>query len=388
MQDLTKLPLHEVLLANGYLLDRSKSSSKYPCLKNPQNGEKLIVTKKGENYLYFNPQDDIDRGNIISFARIHKLDIKKLIANYDSAIKINGSYKLEYFRAQSNPLKHNEEYKTFEACDIANNALLKHRGFDVNYMLEFQSILKQDNYSNLVIPNYKLQSHPSNEDGYILICGYTKRLNIPITKDRDGNLLEKPIKSLQYGKKGIEILNINKDPKAIRNVIISESIFDSLALGQMYKHKFDPKETLFLSTAGSFNEIKHSFKPILEKLSNTKISLAFDNDEKGHAYTEEMQNFILKEFKKLPNVYKPFSKDCNDDLRLKNITNLKNFNQESYQEWAQQKMLYYRGKKDPAIRAKFLKDLRTANSLYPFSDETKQKFNDLRKHKRVKNFEI
>ena len=95
MQDLTKLPLHEVLLANGYKLDRVKSSKMYPCLVNVDNNERLIVSKKGENYLYFNPNDETDRGNILSFVRIRGLDIYENLV-FDMLIKRD--FSLNYFK--------------------------------------------------------------------------------------------------------------------------------------------------------------------------------------------------------------------------------------------------------------------------------------------------
>ena len=69
MQDIMQLPLHKIFLANGYRIDRNKSSMNYPCLTN-DNGEHIIVSKKENNYLYFNPQNDTDRGNIFLFASL------------------------------------------------------------------------------------------------------------------------------------------------------------------------------------------------------------------------------------------------------------------------------------------------------------------------------
>ena len=63
-QDLTKLPLHQILMANGFTLHRSKSSINYPMLCHKESDLKLVVSKKGENYLYFNPHDPLDNGNI------------------------------------------------------------------------------------------------------------------------------------------------------------------------------------------------------------------------------------------------------------------------------------------------------------------------------------
>lgn len=47
MQDLTKIPLHEILLCNGYEIDRSKSTALRPVLKN-EYGDKIIIKKRSQ----------------------------------------------------------------------------------------------------------------------------------------------------------------------------------------------------------------------------------------------------------------------------------------------------------------------------------------------------
>ena len=62
----------------------------YPCLTN-DNGEHIIVSKKENNYLYFNPQNDTDRGNIISFCKFRNININDLIKNFDNNIEVNNT---------------------------------------------------------------------------------------------------------------------------------------------------------------------------------------------------------------------------------------------------------------------------------------------------------
>ena len=360
MQDLTKLPLHEVLLANGYKLDRVKSSKMYPCLVNVDNNERLIVSKKGENYLYFNPNDETDRGNILSFVRIRGLDIKELVANYDTNITLANEYKHQI-------------------------PLFKQKGFDIEYLKPLQHTFKKDEHNNIVIPNFKLSSDDKNYNPKIMfICGYTKRLNYPITKDKQGVELTRPLKSLQYGNKSLEILSGNKNPALIKNIIISENIIDSLSLGQM--KNIPPQECVFISTAGNFNikTLEESMLYILDKAPNARITLAFDNDTKGQSYTQEMEKNILTHTKKLPYIYKPFSKDCNDDLKIRNITDLKTLNQETYQGWAEAKILKYRVSNDTNTRALILHHLRKLHSLKPLNEANRNLFNTIKKHASIK----
>lgn len=70
-----KIPLQDILLANGYEIDREKSSSRNPVLKS-NGGHKVIISlMPSGDYLYFNPNDDRDRGNIYTLAKNHGLDI-------------------------------------------------------------------------------------------------------------------------------------------------------------------------------------------------------------------------------------------------------------------------------------------------------------------------
>ena len=388
MQDLTKLPLHEVLLANGYKLDRVKSSKMYPCLVNVDNNERLIVSKKGENYLYFNQNDETDRGNILSFVRIRGLDIKELVANYDTNITLANEYKHQFFTHKQDSYQIIKAYKALSNItqeDIAQIPLFKQKGFDIEYLKPLQHTFKKDEHNNIVIPNFKLSSDDKNYNPKIMfICGYTKRLNYPITKDKQGVELTRPLKSLQYGNKSLEILSGNKNPALIKNIIISENIIDSLSLGQM--KNIPPQECVFISTAGNFNikTLEESMLYILDKAPNARITLAFDNDTKGQSYTQEMEKNILTHTKKLPYIYKPFSKDCNDDLKIRNITDLKTLNQETYQGWAEAKILKYRVSNDTNTRALILHHLRKLHSLKPLNEANRNLFNTIKKHASIK----
>lgn len=390
MQDLTKIPLHEVLLVNGYKLDRNKSSKMYPCLINEENNERLVISKKGENYLYFNPNDDLDRGNILSFARIRNLDVKELIANYDKNINVAQNYKHSFFTAQKSP---EIIFKTFQSLqnaikdDIAHIPLFKQRGFDNQYIAQIIHAFKKDEHNNLIIPNFALPSKNTEQffkEKNLFICGYTKRLNYPITKDKNGIELSKPLKSLQYGNKGLEIININKKSESIKRIVLTENIIDSLSFGQI--KNLNPQESMFISTAGTFNiqHIEQSLFSILDITPNARITLAFDNDEKGKKYTQEVEKSILGYTKKFPFIYKPFSKDCNDDLKIHNITGIQILNQENYQNWVHMKILKYKISNDTNTKALLLHNLRKLHSLKPLSEENIQIFNTIKKHASIK----
>lgn len=170
------------------------------------------------------------------------------------------------------------------------------------------------------------------------------------------------------------------------HIIITESIFDSLAYMQM--KNLDPHKCVLLSTSGNFNveSQKMSFEHIFDKVCNARIVLAFDNDEQGRKYTKDMERYITYERNKLPITYTPFAKDCNDDLKLMNLIK-KPLNKESYQQWVNYTIYQYKHARSSNDRALLLHNLRKANNIKPLDEENKQAFNTMLKHKRVRDIQ-
>lgn len=409
-KDLTKIPLHEVLLYNEWHIDRAKTSSTNPVVFNEKTNEKLVISKKGENYLYFNVKNDEDRGNIYSFARNRGLNLSDLIKNYDTSIEIpdmqflknnignNITEKSEY-----QVKKIIQDYNEFDKCDLLNNALLNRRGFSKEILQSYQGSIRQDDFGNITIPQYRLQNIESMQKeqvNMLKMCGYTTRLNFPITKNKDGSLREKPLKNINRGNKGLEIIGTNavlesikqNNKEHIQNIIISENILDSMSLLQI--RGFNPNTTLLVSTSGQFsaNEESNILKTLdfmVEKMPNARINLAFDNDEQGRKYNETLKNHIMQtrqSFHKMPNEFKPFSKDFNDDLLIIKITNIKNLNQEEYDKWVNYEIYKYQRTKDGNTRSLMLNNIRKLDSIKPISQENREYFNNFEyKHKAVKS---
>ena len=159
----------------------------------------------------------------------HNKDIKELVANFDKSIKTAPTYNHFFCESQVKMSEMNaaKAYKKFAPAEVKENKLLAMRGFDKDFITQYQGCIKEDSYHNLIIPNYKFQQIDKELTNgqtkeMLAICGYTKRLILPITQDKMGNALEKPLKNIQYGSKGIEILNITKDSKDIKHIIITE----------------------------------------------------------------------------------------------------------------------------------------------------------------------
>ena len=79
MENLVELPLDEILRNNGYFDKREKSSQNYKTLTNENSDTIVISRQKNGHYLYFNPNDDKDKGNIYNFAKNRGIKASDLI---------------------------------------------------------------------------------------------------------------------------------------------------------------------------------------------------------------------------------------------------------------------------------------------------------------------
>lgn len=289
-----------------------------------ESGEKVIINRmQSGDYLYFNPHNDSDRGNFFSFCRNRGIDSKELLKRYEN-YKENGEEKHILIKQDSveigeNRKKRVAEFKDFETLSPEEeNTILKRRMIE---NIGFKN-LKKDEKGNLCVPLYGVVTQEDNKllrQDIITLCGYSAKLKNPLIQDREGNKLEKPIKSLIYGGNGAEVLltkNFNMNAKTI---IISESIFDSLACREIYN--FSPDESIFVGTGGTIaKDGMKVIESLAQKYDQADFILAFDNDSKGKKYTEDI-SILLSECVEQSKIKRlvPSLKDFNDDLKAMKI---------------------------------------------------------------------
>lgn len=300
-QDIKKLPLDRILINNGYYYDKEKTSQNYKVVKN-DNGDKVIISKaQSGDYLYFNPNDDSDKGNIYNFCKNRGVQHQDLL-NSSKNIEINQEDKNHISVSKNKSI---DEFKEFQAIN-KDNLLAIRRNIDDE--LQKYANVKKDNKNNMLIPSFSLSNN------MITQVGYTSYLTNPITKDKNGNDYAKPIKQLCYGSKGLEILkspNLSKIDN-IKTVIITESIIDSISYAKI--NKLDPNTTLLCGTNG---QVTKAHKEVLEWINN-KIKeplyiLGFDSDDKGVQYDRQIKQIIPQ-----AQIKKSVFKDFNDDLVMAN----------------------------------------------------------------------
>lgn len=318
-----KLPLHEVLLANGYEIDREKSTARNPVLKS-NGGHKVIISlMPNGDYLYFNPNDERDRGNIYTLAKNHGLNINEMIETY-LQMPLEKKFNIKAKNEKENIKEIIDKFNALPCYDSKIHPYLKNRNIDSTIIDNYTKNIKVDKHFNVYFPQYSLVENRKN----IFISGYTMKLATPIYKDKNGKEFEKPIKSITKGEKGLEILMPN-DNSNIKKVILAESSIDTLSFAQIA----NANNVILIATSGNTN-IENTIKTIEfihNKLNIEEYHLAFDNDEAGTKLKESYKQTLIDKF--YPNYnnlfhkpiisHKPYTKDFNDDLKLFKILKIK-----------------------------------------------------------------
>ena len=309
-----KLPLHEVLLANGYEIDREKSTARNPVLKS-NGGHKVIISlMPSGDYLYFNPNDDRDKGNIYTLAKNHGLDINEMIESY-LQMPLDKKFNIKAKSEKENIKEIADKFKSLPCYDSQKHPYLKNRSLDSAIIDNYAKNIKVDKHFNVYFPQYLLIEDRNN----IYVRGYTMKLATPIYKDKDGKPYEKPIKSLTKGEKGLEIL-MPKDTSNVKSIILAESSIDTLSFAEIA----NANNAVLIATSGNTN-IESTMKTIEfihNKLKIENYHLAFDNDEVGTKLRNQFYEALHKEFDtefgkaSIINIHSPYSKDFNDDLKI------------------------------------------------------------------------
>ncbi len=451
--NLTALPLHEILLDNGYVYNKNKTSKNNPCLKHENEEGSLVIFKnqnKDGSISYTYKETHTDKvGNIITFCKDRNISVEDLIAGKLESYR----NKKDTLQARNNTQENNEEvqkireeFKSLKPYDLQNATLIKKRGIDTKLLEPYKEHLKTDSFNNLILATYLAFEYKRLNVIPIHQYGINKRLNTPLTTDKEGNIRDKPLKSITQGNKGIEVLYPN-DLSLVKNVIVTENIFDNLAYLKL--QDLDPKESVLISTAGKFNKQKlelffKSFfnqlhnrqqgaynnylreesqwqelvrqgranddfksvvietytdiiknyqrekyapiynkrvektreyrkpKPINKPQESFNIILAFDNDIKGKEYREKCEGILYALTQQFPTIYEPFSKDCNDDLKLVHIIESKTINIRIMAEFLESSLEKLNSNDTPIQEKENIMDkLEQIDSIKPFNERLK-----------------
>ena len=312
-ENLVELALDEILKNNGYFEKRDKSSRNYKTLTNDY-GDTIVVSRQSNgHYLYFNPNDSTDRGNIYSFAKNRGVEVKDLI-DEDKIKDIKELQNNTIPKATTKKID-NETIEKFKKLDKTdkNSFLISRRKLSGELLAQFSSLKQDSKYQNAVVPTYTLTSVQTDAGTkeFLKQSGTISYLSKPLTHDPQGKAYDKPIKQLCNGNKGLEILkadNAHKSPKEFKNIIISESMIDTLSFCEM--KGINLQETLLCSTNGQISTSQKDAIKALRKLApDAKFTLAFDNDDRGKEFGKIVEQIVPNADRQMP-----ILKDFNDDL--------------------------------------------------------------------------
>lgn len=303
------LPLDVILLKNGYFYKKEKCSVNFLTMKN-DNDDLIIITRANNgHYLYFNPLDDKDKGNIYSFCKNRGVKLNDLLGISNENDKSKAlDLKLKDIKHSITPSSLNHKaiealnlYKELKNVTLSDNFFVMKRFIAENTLQEFKN-LKQDRFHNICVPSYKLDS--CKDISFVNMCGFMSYLKSPIKKDKGF------IKQLCYGNKGLEVLkNEHTQLSDIKHIILCESMIDSLSLFEL--SKLESKDTLLCSTNGQITPHHYELVNFLIHSSKAHLIIGFDNDEKGQSFTQKTVSALKEsEFE----VKIPCLKDFNDDL--------------------------------------------------------------------------
>lgn len=337
-EDKLKLPLDSILLQRAYFYKKEKCSKNFLSMSN-ENNDNIIITRNAKgHYLYFNPNDDKDKGNIFSFCKNRGLSVNELL-NKENLKNLEVKHSLKPFDSE----KHLriDEFKAFSPLK-EKNLFTEKRLINKALLQEFHTI-KEDKYHNICIPSFspknlnksQITQHAQEAQNKKIIdisqSGYVAYLASPLKKDKEGKELKNHLKSLCYGNKGLEIL---KHPQSkmsdIKYIIISESMIDSLSFFELQTNEQTkdqanqtqakqiptPQNTLLCSSNGQISKNqKEIINYLATKIQEAKFILAFDNDTKGQGFNKELSQILQNSLKKEQiEIIKPCLKDFNDDL--------------------------------------------------------------------------
>lgn len=113
-------------------------------------------------------------------------------------------------------------------------------------------------------------------------------------------------------------------------------------------------------------------KPVNKPQDSFNVILAFDNDIKGKGYKEKCEGILYALTQQFPTIYTPFSKDCNDDLKLAHIIENKAINIDTMAEFLESSLEKLNSNDTPIQEKENIMDkLEQIDSIKPFNERLK-----------------
>ncbi|MGK7957473.1 MAG: DUF3991 domain-containing protein, partial [Crocosphaera sp.] len=268
----TDINLADYAQANGYSIDKKKSSVNCLVLKDNQWDKILVGLNQSDgHYFYSSVNNDRDSGSIIDFIQnrrnLNLGEVRKELRPWINAPS-NPPYSPKQATPKltpSSPDRHKiiTQFEGFQV--IITHPYLTQRGISQQTSNDprFQGRIYTDSRNNVIFPH-------ADREG---VCGYEMR-NHDFKSFSSG------------GTKGLWASNGSKDDTTL---VICESPLDCLSYHQL----FPDDTTRYFATGGTLSEKQKTLlKGVFEKFHNKggHIMIATDKDEAGQGIEKELRN--------------------------------------------------------------------------------------------------
>lgn len=267
--------LSQYAAAQGYELDRKKSTRSSLVMRHATTGDKIIVSKKGANWVYFSVHDDSDNGTIVDFIekRMNKTlpEIGKELAAWSGGAGLLPICALPDVQEQVyDRTRITNAFKWMKPA-TAHPYLLNERKIpaDVLSHSRFSGRIFQDRYGNVVFPHQDGQG----------VCG------LELKSHDKGVFMRGSEKALWLG-------NIEPEDTVL---ILTEGGIDALSHFALFK----PTSASYGAVSGGMKDKQFGYLMVIigEMPKLEKIILAVDNDQGGEKIAHRIEEYLAGKFK-------------------------------------------------------------------------------------------
>ncbi len=305
----TEINIADIAEYYAFDIDREKSTRKSIVMKSERD---VIIISKNANtnhYIYFNANDESDRGTIIDFVqkrtRMNLGQVRKLLRDFLN--KKSDFYEIiASSKDEQNMLI--AQVKLIEFFTKLFSETKKEK--ETNFFFFEERGITEKTFKNTELVGFK--------DRKFYFPLINNKGNIVGIYTTDKELKEKKLLKDSY--KGIWI--DKRLHKNINKIFITESPIDSLSLKEL---GLDDENTLHIATIGRMGDVaKKAIEQILSYYKDAELVIATDNDEAGEDIARELAEIAEKS--KLSNINRltiDNFKDINDYLIYRKNTRVR-----------------------------------------------------------------
>lgn len=266
--------LSQYAAAQGYELDRKKSTRSSLVMRHATTGDKIIVSKKAANWVYFSVHDDRDNGTIVDFIekRTNKSlpEIGRELAAWSGGAGALPVYSLPDVQEQVYDAGRIRRAFQWMKPTTAHPYLIGERKIPADVLADscFVGRIFQDRYGNAVFPHQNGQG----------VCG------LELKNTDKGVFMRGSEKALWLG-------NINPADTVLT---LAEAAIDALSHFALFR----PQNASYGAVSGGMKDNQFDcLIAVTRKMpSLQKIILAVDNDQGGEKIASRIENYLAGKF--------------------------------------------------------------------------------------------